>query len=243
MELEGKVAIVTGGAVRLGRAIALDLAQAGVRIALHYGRSADAAEKTLAAIQRTGGKGVLIPADLLDPTKAARSIVEQTSAAFGGADILINNAAIFESGTLETTTENQWDRHFAINLKAPFFLMQAFAAQLSAGGRAHVINIADWRATWPGTNYTAYTLTKSALVSLTQTAAKQLAPEVQVNAIAPGAILSPPGKDASYLDGLAEHIPLRHPGSPEEITRTIRYLLASDFVTGETIHVAGGQQQ
>ena len=241
MKLPGKVAIVTGGAVRLGKAIALALADAGVNIGLHYGRSAQAAQETVEAIVSLGVGGCAIQADLGEPAHAARRIVERTIARFGHVDILVNSAAIFADGTLLTTTEDEWDRQFAVNLKAPFFLSQTFAFRRRHGERGHIINIADWRANRPGPDHLAYTLTKSGLVTLTKSLAQELAPDVQVNAIAPGAILPPPGKEQSDLDRLAQQIPLRRAGSPADVTEAVRFLLGSDFITGETLCVSGGE--
>jgi len=242
VDLEGKVAIVTGGAVRLGREIVLALAEAGINIALHYGRSSEAAAETLAQVSSRGARGISIQADLRDPVPAAARILEITVGEFGRADILVNNAAIFEAGTLATTTAEQWDRHFTINLKAPFLLCQAFAQQLQPDQQAHIVNIVDWRATRSDPEFTAYSLTKHSLASLTESLAQQLAPYVQVNAIAPGAVLPPPGHDQTYLDRLAETIPLGRTTTTAEITRTLSFLLRSECITGEIIHVAGGQQ-
>ena len=242
MNLAGKTAIVAGGAIRLGKAIALSLAEAGMRICLHYSSSQQDAEETAGQIRSLGADVTLVQAEFLNPVVAAQCVVDAAVESFGAVDVLINNAAIFEAGSLETTTEDQWDRHFAINLKTPFFLAQAFARQLDSRQRAHVVNIADWRATRPGTDHVAYTLTKSGLVTLTKSLAQSLAPDVQVNAIAPGAILPPPGAEADHLERLASAIPLRRTGSPDDIGGALLYLLRSDFITGEVLHVTGGEQ-
>jgi pteridine reductase len=142
---------------------------------------------------------------------------------------------------LSGTTEADWDSHFAINLKAPFFLSQAFAGRVAADQQAHIVNIADWRGLRPDPGSLVYSLTKSGLIAMTKGLALALAPRIQVNAIAPGAILPPPGEDQEYLQDLAQTIPLRHPGSPAEVARTLIYLLESDFVTGEVLYVTGGQ--
>ncbi len=241
MRLEGKVAIVTGGAVRLGKALALALVEQGVRVALHYGASTQAAEATLAQIKTMGGEAFGIQADLRE-TDRLPHLVEQTTDHFGGVDILVNNAGIFEPGGVFDTTESLWDRHFAINLKAPFFLSQAFAAHIGSNRAGHIINIADWRATRPGADYVAYTLTKAGLVTMTQSLALALAPRIQVNAIAPGAVLPPHGENQASLEQLAQQsVPLQRPGSPDEVARAMLFLLQSDFVTGQLIYVTGGQ--
>jgi pteridine reductase len=240
MALNGRVAVITGGAVRLGKALVLALAREGVRVAVHYNSSAGPAEKTVAEVNESGGDAVAIQGDLSQPSQAP-AVIERAAAHFGQVDILVNSAAIFEPADLAHTTEASWDKHFAINLKAPFFLSQAFAAHVGRDRSGHIVNIADWRGLRPDTGFLAYSLTKAGVLSLTKGLALALAPNIQVNAIAPGAILPPPGKDQAYLDQLAEAIPAQRVGSPAEIARTLIYLLKSDFVTGETIFVTGGQ--
>ncbi|VAX40399.1 FolM Alternative dihydrofolate reductase 1 [hydrothermal vent metagenome] len=242
MNLEKKTAIVTGGAVRIGQAIAIALADAGINIVLHYGHSETAAQETAAVINNLGGHITIVQADLQKPVAAAKSIMEHALNHFGAVDILINNAAIFEKGNLRTTSEEEWDRYFAINLKAPVFLSQAFAEALKKEQVAHIINIVDWRATKPDVDYLAYSLTKSGLVTMTQTLAKELAPYVQVNAIAPGAILPPPGNEDAYSQRISQQIPLQRCGNRDEITDGVLYLLRSNFVTGEVLYITGGEQ-
>jgi len=238
----GNVAIVTGGAVRLGRAITLALAEAGMNICLHYGRSKEEAEETRKQAETFGVEVVTVGADFSKPVEAARMVVDCAAEAFGRVDVLINNAAVFEPGNIESTTEDQWDRHFDINLKAPFFLCRAFKQQLATGARGQIVNIADWRATKPAADHLAYTLTKGALVTMTKSLARALAPEIQVNAVAPGAVLPPSGEDAAYLDRLAQHIPLKRTGSTGDVTQAVLFLLRSDFITGEILHVTGGEE-
>jgi len=250
MELDGKVAIVTGGAVRLGRALALALAEEGARLVIHYGSSAGPAQERVAEIKAMGSDALAVQADFSQSGQAP-SIVERAVAHFGQVDILVNSAAIFEPGRWDDTTEANWDRHFAINLKSPFFLSQAFARHVGPGvagqshwpsARAgHIVNIADWRGVRPGTGHVAYTLTKAGLIAMTKSLALALAPNIQVNAIAPGMILPPPGADPSYLERQAGKIPAQRVGSPQEIAKALLFLLRSDFVTGELIFVTGGQ--
>ncbi|MHB0858105.1 MAG: SDR family oxidoreductase [Anaerolineae bacterium] len=241
MELTGKVAIVTGGAVRLGKALALALAQDGMRVAVHYHTSAEAAQETVAQIDALGGEAIAIQADLRDPIPAADTIVGATLERWGQVDILVNNAAIFVRSDLAGTSEALYEDHLTINLKAPVFLCQAFAAQLRPEQRGHIVNMVDWRALRPGTQYLPYTLAKAGLIALTQSLALALAPNTQVNAIAPGLILPPPGEGPAYLERLARNVPAQRIGSPAEISRTLLFLLHSDFVTGEVIRVTGGQ--
>jgi pteridine reductase len=240
MQLDGKVAIVTGGAVRLGKALALALAEQGVRLVIHYGSSAGPAQETVAKIKAMGSDALAIQADLSQPREAP-SIVERAAAHFGQADILVNSAAIFGPGNWDDTTEANWDQHFAINLKSPFFLSQAFAAHVGPERAGYIINIADWRGVRPGPDHVAYTLTKAALIAMTKSLALALAPNIQVNAIAPGLILPPPGEDQSYLERKADKIPAQRVGSPEEIAKAMIFLLRSDFVTGDLILMTGGE--
>jgi pteridine reductase len=240
MELNGKVAIVTGGARRLGKALALSLAAKGTRLVIHYGSSAGPADETVAEIRALGSDAGAVQADLRQPGQASVMIARAVDR-FGQLDILVNSAAVFERGDVFGTTEGSWDRHFAINLKSPFFLSQAFAAHVGRERPGAIVNIADWRATRPGPDYVAYTLTKAGLVTMTQSLALGLAPNIRVNAIAPGAILPPPDRDQAYLEKLAQSIPARRVGSPAEVAKAMLFLLESDFVTGELIFVTGGE--
>ncbi len=240
MNLNGRTALITGGAVRLGRALTLALVAQGVRVAVHYGSSAGAATALEQEIAASGGIAAAFQADL-NQHHAASTLFAQVMAHFGQVDMLINNAAIFEHGNWDDTTEENWDRHFAINLKSPFFLSQAFAMQVGRQRRGHIINIADWRGARPGTGHVAYTLTKAGLIAMTHSLALALAPNIQVNAIAPGLILPPPGHDQAYLERKAAQIPAQRIGSPEEIAHALLFLLRSDFVTGEVVYVTGGE--
>ena len=242
MTLKHKKALVTGGSDRLGKAIALGLAEWGADVAITYTRSKEGAQRTAMEIQSLGRQSALIqtdfnqhPADMMD------RVIYEAGQKLGGLDILVNNAAVFEKGDWDTTTEENWDRHFAINLKAPFFLCQQFASVISADSNAHIINIADWRGVRPGTDHVAYTLTKAALITMTKSMALALAPNIQVNAIAPGMILPPPGLDGAALQRMALKIPAKRIGSPEEVVRAVLYLLDSDFVSGELIFITGGE--
>jgi len=168
-------------------------------------------------------------------------VIERVATRLGQLDILVNSAAIFEPADLAQTTEESWDKHFAINLRAPFFLSQAFAGHVGKDRPARIVNIADWRGLRPDTDYLAYSLTKAGVMAMTKGLALAVAPNIQVNAIAPGAILPPPGKGQGYLNQLALDIPLRHVGSPEDIAETLIFLLRSDFITGEIVFVTGGE--
>ena len=240
MEIEGAVAVVTGGAVRLGRALALALAGQGARLVIHYNSSAGPAEAVVNQIAGGGGEAVAVQADLSQPGQVS-TVIERSAEHFGQVDVLVNSAAIFEPGDWRDTTEESWDRHFAINLKSPFFLSQAFAVHVGRARAGHIVSIADWRGVRPGADHIAYTLTKAGLIAMTKSLAVAMAPNIQVNAIAPGLVLPPPGKDRSYFERLATSVPAQRVGTPEEIGKALLFLVQSDFVTGELLFVTGGQ--
>jgi len=241
VEVKGKVAVVTGGAVRIGRALSLALADAGADVVVHHSHSSDEADETVQAVASRGVRAVDVAADFTNPAPAARTVFDAAIKQFGRVDVLINSAAIFGPATLASTSEADWDRHFAINLKSPAFLCQEFAKRHTPGNPAAIVNIVDWRCLRPHPGHLAYTLTKSALVTLTQILAQELAPEIRVNAVAPGAILPPAGAGDEYMRRLAEGVPLRRTGSVDDVTSSVLYLLRADFVTGEVLTVTGGE--
>jgi pteridine reductase len=216
------------------------MAERGAQIVVHYNASAGPAQEVVREVEAVGSRAIAVQADLSHPDRAPQ-ILDRAVEASGRADILVNSAAIFEKGSWDRTTEDNWDRHFDINLKSPFFLTQAFARHVGKDRAAHVVNIADWRALQPGVGYVAYTLTKAALVALTKSLALALAPNIQVNAIAPGLILPPPGLGPEYLEQYAPHIPAKRPGSPAEVTKALLCLLDADFCSGEILYVTGGE--
>lgn len=241
VELTGKVALVTGGAVRLGKALAMALAAEGVRLAIHYNSSAAPAAETVAEIRELGIEAVAVQANLSEPGQAPR-LLARAAENLGQVDILLNSAAVFVPAGIEETTEALWNQHFDLNLRAPFFLSRAFAAHVGEMREGRIVNIADWRGARPDTRYLAYSLSKAGVLAMTKALALALAPNILVNAIAPGAILPPPGRDQEYLEGLAGQIPIRRIGSPADVEKALAYLLTADFVTGETIFVTGGEQ-
>lgn len=241
MKLHGKTALVTGGAVRIGRTISLALANAGCDLLIHYARSQEQAVEVRDAARALGVKADTYGADLAD-SGAARAMITAAVETFGRLDVLVNSAALFpDTDSFSETDPDLWDRLFAVNLRAPFFLSQAFAEHLERGpGR--IINIVDARVRQPRSDHFAYRLTKGALWQMTQMLAGELAPRTTVNAIALGAILPPPGQDQSYLDRIAAtQIPLRRSGSAEDVADNALHLLAQDFVTGVVIELDGGQ--
>lgn len=229
-------ALVTGSARRIGRSLALALAGRGFDVALHCYQSQDAAEQVRSEIQALGPNCEILVGDLRSPD--AHHLIDAALQHFPGLSLLINNASVFERSSLTETTPECFDLHLEVNLRAPFFLSKRFAVLV---GKGHIINIVDARVFGLSPQYTAYALTKSALWSMTRLNALELAPEIRVNAIAPGAILPPPGESDDYLQPLAKRIPLRKHGSPENIVHALAYLLDNEFVTGQCLTVDGGE--
>lgn len=241
-ELRGQSAIVTGGAVRLGRALAERLAREGADVCIHYGRSKRDADETVSALRAAGVRATSVEADFMAPEPAACRVLAHAVKELGRVDVLVNSAAIFEPGRLGNTDEANWDRHLDINLKTPAYLCREFAKTLPAGVLGHIVNIVDWRALRPGVGHLAYTVSKAGLVALTRILAQELAPQVQVNAIAPGAILPAPESSPEAFAAIGRTTPLQRTGNPDDIADALVYLLRSEYVTGEVLHVTGGQQ-
>ncbi len=242
MELNGKVAVVTGGGVRIGRAITLALARAGCHVFIHYGHSVGPAQQTQADAKALGVDALIHAADLSDE-KATQAIIPLAREQLHKIDILINNVAIFpETDSFRSTDQALWDRLFAVNLRVPFLLSRAFAAQVAANGEGKIINITDSRVRRPGTDHFVYRLTKGGLWQMTEMLALELAPRISVNAVALGAILPPPGKDSGYLEKIAkERVPLKRHGSAEDVGEGVLYLLRQDFLTGTVLSMDGGE--
>ncbi|GIW94455.1 MAG: short chain dehydrogenase [Pirellulaceae bacterium] len=241
-DLTGQVAIVTGGAQRLGHAMVTALAEAGLRVCIHYNRSAESAHQVCRQLQESGRQAMAVRCDFSDPGADAAGVVDAAYRAWGRVDVLVNSASIFEAASLMDTTVEQFDRHVAVNLRAPWRLAQAFVARLDPQAQGQIVNILDWRALRPVPGHFSYTLTKAALWAMTRLLAQELAPRVRVNAIAPGAILPPADSSPDYLEQLATRIPLARAGCPDDVTEALLYLLRSDFVTGIVLPVTGGQE-
>ena len=239
MELQDRVALVTGAGHRVGRAIAVALGGRHMRVAVHYNSAAAGARETLREIEAAGGSGSIFSSDLTQPD-APQSLVESVAKEFGALDVLVNSAAVMLRTPFESVTPGEWDEIMALNLRAPFFVSQAAAPWLRRG-RGVIINIADLAAfeTWP--SYVPHGISKSAVVAMTRALASVLAPEVRVAGIAPGAVLLPDGWAETDADRLRASTPLRSLGSPGDVTRTLLFLLDSDFITGETVVVDGGR--
>lgn len=235
--LAGKTALVTGGAVRLGRAICSALAEDGVHVIVHYNASKDAAEDLTDTLRNTGVKTWTLPADL-ELAEDAENLVDRALELSGELDFIINNASIFPRDTLEDLNAETLFQNISVNALAPFLIARSFAKR---GGTGTIVNLLDARIADYDREHVSYHLSKRMLSSLTQMMAAEFAPAVRVNAVAPGLILPPVGKDASYLNALKDTNYLKRTGSPDDVCRAVLFLLTSEFVTGQTLYVDGGR--
>lgn len=234
-----RAALVTGGSRRIGRAISLALADAGYAVMVHAFRSRADAEKLCGEIADRGGRAAVVIADLADAQQVSRLV--PAAAAFGPLTLLVNNAGEFENDGIGTLDAARFDRTMSVNLRAPLFLAEAFAAQAPDKAGASIVNIVDQRVFRPTPRFVSYTLSKSALFTATTTLAQALAPKVRVNAVAPGPVLPSPRQTAGDFVAQAAALPLGRGPSPEDIAAAVLYLASAASVTGQTIAVDGGQ--
>jgi len=239
MDVRGRVALVTGAGIRVGRAIALGVARAGARVAVHYNESADEARETVELIRGAGGAAEAVEANLMVPEEATR-LVDRVAQKLGALDLLVNSAGIMHRTPIGSVTPAQWDQIFAVNLRAPFFMAQAAAGRMAERGGV-IINIADLAGLESWTGYVPHSVSKAGVIHLTRCLAHALAPKIRVNAIAPGPVLLPDGWDRAAADHLLATTPLHRLGSPEDVVDAVLYLVAADYVTGETLVVDGGR--
>ncbi|MGH7616105.1 MAG: SDR family oxidoreductase [Gemmatimonadaceae bacterium] len=239
MELNGRVALVTGAGHRVGRAIALALGGRGMRVAVHYNASEAGARETVRLLGESGAEGRAFGADLTR-AEAAGELIAAVTGAFGALDVLVNSAAVMVRTPFGEVTAQQWHAIMSLNLRAPFFLAQAAAPHLEKA-RGVIVNIADLAAfeTWPA--YLPHSISKSGVVTLTRALAQVLAPEVRVAAVAPGTVLLPEGWSEEAAEHLRATTPLERNGGPKDVTDTVLFILDSDYLTGETIIVDGGR--
>jgi pteridine reductase len=236
--LQGRVALVTGAAKRLGRGVALRLAEGGADVIIHYHSSKVDAQSAVAEIEKLGRRSCAISAELTNVADIKR-LFDEAAKQFGRLDILVNSAANFLPSSIVSTTEEIWDASLDTNLKAPFFCAQA-AAPLLRRTKGTIINFADTGGLlgWPG--YIAHSVSKAGVVMLTKTLAKALAPEVRVNAIAPGTITmagDPPEWEADFV----KLAPLRRTGAPSDVADAVAFLVHSEFITGQVLVIDGGR--
>jgi hypothetical protein len=235
--LDGRIALVTGGAKRLGRATCLAMAEAGAAIIVHYNTSGEAATKLVDEIRRRGGEAWTLQGDLRDTHRCHDLIAEATQLA-GGLDILINNASIFPADRIADARPETLEQCVAVHATAPLLLARSLASHCKCG---QIVNMLDAKVHEYDDTHASYHLSKRMLLTLTRMLALELAPAITVNAVAPGLVLPPEGKDESYLDALADTNPMHTHGSEADITHAVLYLLTSRFVTGQIMYVDGGR--
>jgi NAD(P)-dependent dehydrogenase (short-subunit alcohol dehydrogenase family) len=235
-----QIALVTGGAVRIGKAIALKLAARGFSVAIQYSKSKEAAEELAAAISQAGGTAAAFKASL-DDAAQVEALIPAISASIGPLTCLINNASHFEDDRLQTLTGEIWRTHMAVNLQAPVFLAQAFAAQLPAGAEGNIINILDQRVLRVNPLFFSYTISKSALFTATKTMAQALAPRIRVNAIGPGPALASIYQSEQEFERERRSTLLGRGTGPEEISEAVMFILNARAMTGQMIALDGGQ--
>jgi pteridine reductase len=240
MELRGRVALVTGAGRRLGRELARALAGRGMTLGIHHRASSDGAQALRDEVEAAGGRAECFAADLAD-AEAARALPRRVVDAFGRLDVLVNSAAVMHRIGFEETTPEQYDAILDLNLRSVFFCTQGAAPALRAA-RGKVVNLADLAGVQPWPGFVTHSVSKAGVVMLTRVLARALAPEVTVNAIAPGAVLVPEEYDAEERERLARATPLGRLGSPDDVVAALLYLLeGGDFVTGEVLTVDGGR--
>jgi NAD(P)-dependent dehydrogenase (short-subunit alcohol dehydrogenase family) len=241
MELRGRWALVTGGAKRIGRTIALELAGRGANVAVHYHTSASEADAVVKQIEARGVKALALHADLgrADEVLALAQAAEDRT---GGVDVLVNNASNYFRVPFDDLTEAVWDASLDVNLKAPFLLSWALGRAMRRRGAGRIVNLADWAGERPYDDYLPYCVSKAGITCLTKALAKALAPAVQVNAVAPGPVLPPDDLGDAERQAITRATPLKRFGTPEDVARCVRFLVEeADFSTGAVFLVDGGR--
>ena len=240
MRLEGAGALVTGAGRRIGQAIAIGLARAGCDVAVHYHGSASGAEQTARAIRGAGHRAELVQADLTDP-HAARGLADQAARVLKRLDVVVNSAAIMVRQPVEDVTPESWDATLDLNLRATFFVSQGAIPHLRRA-KGKIVNIADLAGLEPWPAYVPHCISKAGVVMLTKALARALAPDIAVNAIAPGAVLLPEAWDEQSREHIRETTPLDRLGAPTDVVAAVRFLLAdTDYVTGTVLVIDGGR--
>lgn len=241
MDLQGKVALVTGSGIRVGRRIALALAERGASLAVHYNSSLDPANETVAAARATGVEAEPFRCDLSE-TASIEGLIDSIGERWGRLDVLVNSAAIFPRTPWDEIDEATWDRTLDVNLKAPFFTAWHAARLMKEGGGGKIVNIADWAGLRPYVNYAPYVVSKGGVITMTKAMAKELAPEIAVNAVAPGPVMLPEDFDEDAAERVRRSTLLQRLGSPNDIAEAVVFLVErTDFVTGHVLVVDGGR--
>ena len=235
-----KVALVTGAATRIGRGIAMSLAQAGWAVAVHFSTSETSANNTLEEIISGGGIAKIFPADFRNEA-AVKDLIPAVSESLGTVTCLINNASIFEKDSIRSSTRETWDAHMEVSLRAPFVLSQALVTTLSEKQSANIINILDQRVVNLTPYFTSYTISKAALWTLTNTLASDLSPHIRVNAIGPGPTLPSKRQSDEDFENQFNALPLERPATIAEICAAVRFIIDCPSMTGQLITIDAGQ--
>jgi 3-oxoacyl-[acyl-carrier protein] reductase/pteridine reductase len=244
MELKGKVALVTGGAVRVGKAISLMLAREGANIVVNYNRSEQAAAETLAVAQALGVEAVAMQADVSEWTEVEQ-MVKVIGDRFGGVDVIVNSASHFGRTPFpsdQPEVRAMWERVTRVLVDGPYFVCNALAPGMLKRGGGAIVNIVDMAAWQPWRGFAAHAVGKAALMGLTRQLALELAPTVRVNAVAPGPVLPPVGFSENQIEAFGGRTLLGRWGTPEDVAQAVRYLITAEYVTGEVITVDGGER-
>ncbi len=241
MDLFGKVALVTGGAVRVGRAIALGLASAGAHLVVHYHRSADAARETVAGARQRGVEAVALPADLADPEEAL-SLARQALAHFGRVDVIVHGASPFVRASLSGTTPELWRQVLGVLVDGFFILARELTPGMVARGEGGIVVVLDRGTFDPWPDFLAHSVGKSALWALARNLAVELAPHVRVNGVVPGPVLPPPDYPEEDRARIAQGTLLGRWGDPQDVVEAVLFLLRADYITGEVLFVDGGER-
>lgn len=241
MNLQGKVALVTGGAIRVGKAISLELAAAGADIVVNYNSSAGPAEETVTEIRALGRRAIAQQADVSQGDQVQR-LIDRAVSELGRLDVLVNSASVWRRTPWAELDEAEWDRQIAVDLKGPFLCARAAAPHLAAHGDGAIVNIVDLSAFTPFPNFLPHSVAKAGLLNMTYSLAMELAPAVRVNAIAPGPVLPPPEYTEQQLAASAKRTLLKRWGTPEDVARAVRYLVEAEYVTGAVLPVDGGER-
>ena len=240
VNLSGKTALVTGGARRVGKALAVALGRAGAEVVINYNSSAKEAEETVRELEAAGVRATSFQADVSKKSDID-ALIEHIEKKHGRLDTLVNSASLFERAKFADITEEDWRSVLDVNLTGPFLLSQAALPLLEAGEGSNIINIVDLAAIQPWPSYAHHSVSKAGLMQLTKVMARALAPKVRVNAIAPGTVLPPDGYDGTGGDGTSDRRVVEPTGTPDDVVKAMFYLLESPFVTGQTIIVDGGR--
>ena len=241
MELPGKTALVTGGAHRVGREISIALAHAGCHLAIHYHHSEKAAKDTASTAQVLGVNAAIFRADLRKADQI-EGLFQLIDSQYGPLDILVNSAAIMKKVAFQKADEGDWYNTIDLNLKAPFFCIQKAAERMLINGAGAIVNISDIAGLRPWRDYPIHSVSKAGLEMLTKVAARAYAPEIRVNAVAPGPVLKPDEMSDGRWQELGAALPPQHCGNAADVARAVIFLLENDFITGETLVVDGGNQ-